>query len=159
MLVGLERDIRELQLSLPLHVDPERAVDHDLGDGVVVEKGLDGAEAEDLVDDLLEHPLALDPGDDRPVLVDEPVEHALDLGAHGLHVREVQPGVEVIDDPRLERGPEVPVEVPGRDRGLGEGAGGRGLRAEGAVLGAVGGPWGRRAFGGPRRTLAFDPPQ
>ena len=159
MFVGLERDIRELELPLPLDVDPERTVDHDLGHRVVVEEGLDGAEPEDLVDDLLEHPLALDPGDDRPVLVDEAVEHALDLGADGLHVGEVQPGVEVVDDPGLEGGPEVTVEVPRRDGGLGERPGGRGLRAQGTILGAVGHARSSRAFGGPRGTLAFDPPQ
>ncbi len=159
VLVGLERHIRKLELALPLDIDPERAVHHDLGHGVVVEERLDRPEAEDLVDDLLEHPLTLDARDDRAVLVDEPVEHVLDLGADSLHVREVEPRVEVVDDLGLERRAKVAVEVPGRCRRLGERAGGGSLGAERALLRTIRLSGRGRGLGGASGALAFDSPQ
>ena len=43
-----------LQLARPLEVQRPAAVHHDLGDGVVVKQGLQGPQAHDLVDDLLD---------------------------------------------------------------------------------------------------------
>src|SRR5438445_116958 len=102
VLVADERDVRELQLALALDVRAERPVDHDLGDGVVVQERLDRTESEDLVHDLLEHSLTLDARDDDAFLVDELVEHLLDGRLDRLRVGEVEPRVEVVDDPALQ---------------------------------------------------------
>jgi len=102
VLVADERHIGKLQLALALDICAEGPVDHDLGDGVVVQEWLDRPEPEDLVHDLLEHPLTLDARDDDAFLVDELVEHLLDGRLDGLRIGEVEPRVEVVDDPALQ---------------------------------------------------------
>src|SRR5439155_20496987 len=158
VLVVLERRVGEDELSLALAVDAERAVDHDLGDGVVVQERLDRPEAVDLVEDRFEHLLTLDACDDRALLVEELVEHLFDRGAHGLRVGEVEAGVEVVDDLGLELDPDVAVGVAGRGDALGERAGlGRLRRLLARGLGcARSGRGGRLLTGG---TLALDTPQ
>src|SRR5207247_3128021 len=127
VLVALEGHVGELELALSLDVAAERTVDHDFGDRVVLQQGLDRTESEDLVEDRLEHLLALDARDDYAFLVDELVEHVLDARADRLGVREIEARIEVVDDPRLEPDTDVAVGVTRRGRALGEGSFGRGL--------------------------------
>src|SRR3990172_8740153 len=148
--------VREHELALALDVGAERPVHHDLGGGIVVQERLDRTEAEDLVEDLLEHLLALDAGDDHPVLFDEAVEHLVDRRPDRLHVGEVEPRIEVVDDLRLQLQTRVAHPVPGGSGRLRERAPGR----RGGRLPAVPG----RRFGGARDGGrggggAFDKPQ
>ncbi len=57
--VVLEARPRELDLPVALHVDVPVGVDQDVRNGRVVHEGLDGPQAEDLVEDLLVELLAL----------------------------------------------------------------------------------------------------
>ena len=59
VLVVAEDDLRPLDPALLLDEDLLRAVDHDVGDLVVLEQQLERAEAEGLVEDLVDQPLAL----------------------------------------------------------------------------------------------------
>ena len=59
--VVAEADRRQLQLAEALDVAGGVAVDHDVGDGRVGEQRLQRPEAGDLVEQLLDHLLALDP--------------------------------------------------------------------------------------------------
>jgi len=52
-------DRRQLQLAEPLDVDGVEAVDHDVGDGRVGQERLQRSQAGDLVEQLLDHLLAL----------------------------------------------------------------------------------------------------
>ena len=54
-----ERDGHLLDAAGALDVDTVRSVDHDLSDGVVREQRLDGPEAGDLVDDIIDQATAL----------------------------------------------------------------------------------------------------
>src|SRR5207244_9960435 len=129
----------------------------DLGDRVVLQQRLDRTESEDLIEDGLEHLLTLDPGDDHAFLVDELVEHLLDARADRLRVREVEPRVEVVDDPRLELDADVAVGVARRGGALGQGSFGRWLGRA-----AARGRWRARCLGRggllPSGTLTFDAP-
>ena len=62
VLVVEERRVDAQDLAAALDVDVVGAVDHHLGDGLVVEERLDRAEARDVVDQLLDQPLALQRG-------------------------------------------------------------------------------------------------
>ena len=59
VVVVVELDVAQQQPALPLEVDLLRAVDHDLGDGRVLQQRLDGPEADDVGGQLLEQALAL----------------------------------------------------------------------------------------------------
>src|SRR5206468_2238457 len=76
-----------------------------------------GPEADDLVGDLLEHPDPLGPGEGEALLVDDPAEDLLDLAPDLDLVREVELGIEILDDPVLD--PELDVPERFSRRGLG----------------------------------------
>src|SRR5262245_24071132 len=90
VVVVLEDDVRELELAGPLDVDLARPVDHDFRDRLVAEEGLQRAEADDLVGDLLEHPDALGAGQGEAFLVDDLAEDLLDLAPDLDLVAEVE---------------------------------------------------------------------
>src|SRR6478752_339913 len=117
VVVVLEDDVRQLELARSLDVDLARAVDHDLRDRLVAEEGLQGAEADDLVGDLLEHPDALGAGQGEAFLVDDLAEDLLDLAPDLDLVRKVELRVQVLDDPALD--PELDVAERLPDRRLG----------------------------------------
>ena len=62
MVVVLEDDVGQLELAAPLDVDLARSVDHDFGYGLITKQGLQRAETDNLVCDLLEHPDAFGAG-------------------------------------------------------------------------------------------------
>src|SRR5262245_28623716 len=126
VVVVLEDDVRELELAGPLDVDLARSVDHDFRDRLVAEEGLQRAEADDLVRDLLEHPDALGTGQGEAFLVDDLAEDLFDLTPDLDLVRQVELRVEVLDDPALD--PELDVAERLADRGLGHQAAGRSRR-------------------------------
>ncbi len=116
VLVVLERHVGELQPALTLDVHLLRTVDHDLGDGLVAEERLQRAKAQDLVGDLLEHPDPLGAGEGQALLVGDLPEELLDL-APDLHlVREVQLGVELVDQAVLDAVLRLAEGLAGRQR-------------------------------------------
>ena len=130
MLVVEEARVDALELAGPFDVDLVRAVDHDLGDGLVLEERLDRAEAGDVVDHLVHELLALLAGDRQVALFDHPVDDPLHLGGDvlGLRIHEV---AERGDDLALEPQPDVPdlLAAPGPARGWAGAAGATGTRA------------------------------
>ena len=102
VLVVLEGDVGQLQPAFTLDVDLLRAVDHDLGDGLVAQERLERAEAEDLVGDLLEHAHALGAGEGEALLVGDLAEELLDLAPDLDLVAEVELRVELVDEPVLD---------------------------------------------------------
>ena len=68
--------------AVALDVDLVRAVDHDLGDGLVVEQRLNRTEGQDVGGDRFEEARALDPGEEHPLVVEQLVEHPFDPPAH-----------------------------------------------------------------------------
>src|SRR5438093_287644 len=117
VVVVLEDHVRELELARALDVHLARAVHHDFGDALVAEERLERSEADDLVRDLLEHPDALGAGEGEPFLVDDLAEDLLDLTTHLDLVRQVELGVEVLDDPVLDAELNVPERFPNGPRG------------------------------------------
>ena len=71
VLVGQEDAVDALDLAGALDVDVARAVDHDLGDGLVGQERFERSEARDLADELLDEAFALDAGDDEALGVDD----------------------------------------------------------------------------------------
>ena len=69
----VELRIRQLELAHALDEDLARAIDHDLGDGVVLAQGLDRAEAEHFIADVRDEPRLLALRDGKRILI----EHAL----------------------------------------------------------------------------------
>ena len=116
MVVVLEDDVGQLELARSFDVDLARAVDHDLGDGLVAEEGLERAETDDLVGDLLEHPHPLGAGQGEAFLVDDLAEDLLDLAPDLDLVGQVELRVQVLDDPVLD--PELDVPEGLADGGL-----------------------------------------
>ena len=99
----VEAHRRLVQLAGALDPDVVGAVDHDLGDGVVLEQRLDRPVAERVVGDLLHQPVAV--GDREPALLAEPVtdvgqHHRLQLGV--VHALVVEPRTEVGDDRQVD---------------------------------------------------------
>ena len=72
-----------LDPALLLDEDLLRAVDHDVGDLVVLEQQLERAEAEGLVEDLVDQPLALVAVEQRVLGVAEVLDDAADLAPEG----------------------------------------------------------------------------
>src|SRR5690606_17432787 len=89
VLVALEGERHALDFTLALDVDVFGAVDHDFSNGVVLEQGLQRAKAQDLSRNLLEQAVALGPGEDNVLLVQDLLEQLLDGGAHLGHLRDV----------------------------------------------------------------------
>jgi hypothetical protein len=117
VLVVQEDDVDPLDLALPLDVDVAGAVDHDLGDRLVVEVGLDRPEAGDLVDDLLDELLALVAGHRELVVADDLVDHRGDPGPDVLDLLEVEEGVDRLGHLRLDEQAQVRQQlVAGRQR-------------------------------------------
>ena len=102
VLVVLERHVGELQLALALDVDLLRPVDHHLGEGLVAQERLERAEAQDLVGDLLEHADALGAREGEALLVGDLAEELLDLAPDLDLVRQVELGVQLVDEPVLD---------------------------------------------------------
>lgn len=69
----VELGIRQLELAHALDEDLARAIDHDLGDGIVLAQGLDRAEAEHFIADVRDEPRLLALRDGKRILV----EHTL----------------------------------------------------------------------------------
>ena len=131
-------------VSRPLALEPdvERAVDHDLGDVVVAQVGLERAVAEDVVGDLLGDPLPVGRGQ-RAVAGGHHVgEHAADLGLElGLRqVGVVQLRAELVQqlvvdallevvEPALRRRPGRCASAPARPSWRGAGTAARAARA------------------------------
>ena len=67
-----------MQLAVAFHVDLVEAVDHDFGDGGVVQEPLDGTVAQHVVDDLADQPLAFLAGERNLLLVDDGLEFVFD---------------------------------------------------------------------------------
>ena len=114
VVVVLEDDVGQLELARALDVDLARAVDHDLGDGLVAQERLERAEADDLVGDLLEHPDALGAGQGEAFLVDDLAEDLLDLAPDLDLVGQVELRVQVLDDPVLDPELDVPERLADR---------------------------------------------
>ena len=117
VVVVLEDDVGQLELAAALDVDLARAVDHDLGDGLVAQERLERPEADDLVGDLLEHPDPLGAGEGEAFLVDDLAEDLLDLAPDLDLVGQVELRIQVLDDPVLD--PELDVPERLADGGLG----------------------------------------
>ncbi len=120
VLVVAESGGRLLDASGALDIDAVRAIDHDLGDGVVGEERLDGAEAGDLVDDALDQALTLIACESEvllsDVVPDELVDLAGQLAAYTLRVGKVDPRSQRIGDGLLETAANLPeVLFPGRE--------------------------------------------
>ncbi|GGG92216.1 hypothetical protein GCM10011577_13600 [Pseudarthrobacter polychromogenes] len=56
MVLRAEAGLRQGQLALAFNVDLVHPVDHDLGDGGIVQQALEGAEAQDVVGNILDQP-------------------------------------------------------------------------------------------------------
>ena len=152
VVVVLEDDVRELELARPLDVDLARAVDHDFRDRLVAQEGLERAEADDLVGDLLEHPDALGAGQGEAFLVDDLAEDLLDLAPDLDLVGQVELRVEILDDPALD--PELDVAERLPDRRLGHQALRRRRRRR-----AAGSAWARAGAAGTPGCAARGRPQ
>ena len=80
LLVGGEAQRELLDPAAALDEDLVRAVDHDLGDGGVLEERFEDAEAEGLVDDPADQLGAFGGGEDRALAADDVAEDALQAG-------------------------------------------------------------------------------
>src|SRR2546430_8105891 len=74
-----ELDVGEREPPLPLDVDGARTVDEDVGDVAVLEELLERAQPEDLVADLLDQPLALEPRQIGRIGLQEALEGGADV--------------------------------------------------------------------------------
>ena len=125
---SLKVAVDPLELALALQPDVERAVDHDLGDAVVAQVGLDRSVAEDVVGDLLGDPLPVHAGQ-RPVAGRHHVgqgvaDHRLELGRGQVGVVQLgaQLDEQLLVDALLELVEPALARSPLRD-GLGRGGG------------------------------------
>ena len=83
----LEADVGLHQPPGALDVDVVEAVHHDVADGGILEQRLQRAQAEDLVQDLLDQPLALGQRHRERLVEDQPLHHVADLPAHAVLVQ------------------------------------------------------------------------
>src|SRR3989442_10829641 len=111
VLVVQEDDVDPLDLALPLDVDVARAVDHHLGDRLVVEIRLDRPEARDLVDDLLDELLPFVAGHCEPVVADKLVDDPGDPGSDVLDLVEVEEGFDAVGHLALDEQAHVGEEL------------------------------------------------
>ena len=90
----LEPDVGELQLSEPLHVDLFVGVDQDIRNGGVLQKGLQGPEAQDLIQDLSKKPLLFDRIQRQcmEILAENPIYNSLQFGLEDARVHPVENG-------------------------------------------------------------------
>ncbi len=142
----VNRAALQLEPAVPLDVDPLGAVDHDLGDTVVVEQPLQRPETQHVVGQLRGEPLPLLGRQRHLLLVDDLVELAEDDLAQLLlgQARVVEPGAHPLEQRLAD-----PVLEPARGRrsaaaGGGTAAGGRGAGTAAGACGAAGGigrPW------------------
>ena len=102
VVVVVELDIAQQEAALALEVDLLGAVDHDLGDGGVVEQGLDRAEADDVGGELLEEALLLGAGEDQVFGLDDLVEEALEALADLVDPGRIHRRVELADQLALD---------------------------------------------------------
>ena len=73
-----------------LHVDVIEPVHHDVADGGVLEQRLERAEAEDLVEDLLDEALALGERHGKPLVENELLHHRAHLRVRGVLVQDLE---------------------------------------------------------------------
>ena len=144
VLVVQEGAIDALDLPAPLDVDLVRAVDHDLGDRVVGEEGLERPEAADLADQLLDQAQALVARDREPIGADDPVDDRPDPGLDVGRRRGVEQRGGGATDLVLEALPD-PQQQLLAGRGLGSLRGGRDEDGYGGGRGLRRGGWGRCA--------------
>ena len=103
MLVVAEDDLRALDPALLLDEDLLRPVDHDVGDLLVLEEQLERAEAERLVEDLVDEALALGAVEQRVLGVAEMLDHDADLAPERFRVHLVDPvHVEPVDQAHVD---------------------------------------------------------
>ena len=95
----LEADIGFDDAAGALDVDVVEAVDHDVADGGVFEERLQGAEAENFVEDFLDEPLALDEGHGKRLFDDQLFDYGADLAADAVFVEVL----ELIGRERIEK--------------------------------------------------------
>jgi hypothetical protein len=115
VLVVEERAVDALDLAAALDVDVVRPVDHDLGDGLVVEQRLERPEARHVVDHLVDKGQPFVARDGEAVLGDHPVHEPADLQAD-IGRRDVDQRVEFADHLGLEAQPDLPQHVLARRR-------------------------------------------
>ncbi len=111
MTVVLESDVGLEKLPLPLHPYVIEGVDQDIGHLGILHERFDGAQSEDLVQDLLGKSLPLPQvqGDGNPFLVKEILDHLPDrllglLPSHGVQVGQIQTLEKLPVNARLELG-------------------------------------------------------
>jgi len=103
-----EDNVRFFEQSVALDVDLKGAVDHDLGDTIVVEQRLDRAIGQDVGGDRLEKARALDPGEEHPLVVEKLVEHVFDAPAHLRITAQILARGQLGDKPPLEATLQLP---------------------------------------------------
>ena len=69
MRVVPEPDIRQHQLAFALDIHLARTVDHDLGDALIIQQGLDGTESHHFIHDFRNDAAALKPGNRHRLLI------------------------------------------------------------------------------------------
>ena len=137
---SLSRKMTSELLDAPLLLDEDHlgAVDHDVGDLLVLQEQLQRPEAERLVEDLVDEPLALVAVQERVLGVAEVLDDAADLAAERGRVHLADPvHVEPVDELHVDVQLERLVGLVGRVRLLGGrpapvGGGGGGGAADGA---------------------------
>ncbi len=97
VLVVEEDGVDAQDLAAALDVQVVRAVDHDLGHGLVGEQRLERAESAHLADELLHEPHPLGTRHRKAVGGDDPVDDALDLGPELLRLGVEQRGEDELD--------------------------------------------------------------
>ncbi len=102
VIVVVELDVAEEQAALALEIDLLGAVDHDFGDGRVVEQWLDGAKADDVGGELLEQALLLGAGEDEVFGFDDLVEQILEAQADLVDHGRIEGGIELRDELALD---------------------------------------------------------
>jgi hypothetical protein len=118
VLVVLELDARLFELAAALDVNLLRRVDEDVGDGRVGEQGLQRPEAEQLVADFADEPLAVGRGERRVLGQQEVFGEAGDLGVELLGFELAELGqVHPVDDGAVQARLHLLVEV-GPDGGV-----------------------------------------
>ena len=133
-----EDAVDAVDLAGPFDVDAGRPVDHDLGDGLVAQEGLQRPEAHQVVDHLLDEAQPLVTGDREGVLGHDAVDNRLDLGPD-VGRRDVEQRVERADHLLLEAEANGAQQLlAGRDTGAGERDRGGRSRRSGVRIRGVG---------------------
>jgi len=73
-----EPDIGQHQLAFALHIHLARTVDHDLGDALIIQQGLNGAKSHHFIDDFRYDATAFKPGNWHRFFIHGLISNAVD---------------------------------------------------------------------------------